>query len=233
MRKVRQEAKQLRLSGKSYREIANILKVSPSTLSGWFGKEDWSRSIRKKLEQAAQERHGARLLELNALRGANLVRVYEDARIEARKELESLKYNPLFIAGLMLYWGEGDKAGRDKVRLTNTDAEMINLFVLFLKNVLLVREDKIHGHVLVYPDLNEQETKRYWARHAGLPLESFGKSTLIQGRHKTKRLGHGVCMIFVSSTYLKVKVLEWLKILPGELIERAYYENIAFEADMV
>lgn len=196
MRKDKETAKLLRLQGKSYGEIIERLGVPPSILSGWFGKEDWSTAIRQRLTAAIQEKHTVRIVQLNKIRGENLARVYEEARKEARDEFELLKYSPLFIAGLMLYWGEGDKAGKDKVRLTNTDAEMISLFVLFLRQVLNIPESKIQGHILIYPDLNDIDTRAHWARSSGLPNTNFSKSTLTQGRHKTKRLGHGVCMIF-------------------------------------
>ncbi len=84
-----------------------------------------------------------RIRELDRIRGLNLTRVYEEARSEARQEFEQLKYHPLFIAGLMLYWGEGDMRSRSQVRLINTDPEMIPLFVFFLRHVCLIPEKKL------------------------------------------------------------------------------------------
>src|SRR5688572_23770642 len=109
MRKDKNAAYQLRLSGKSYNEIYEILKVPQSTLSDWFSKKEWSIKIRDRLALSAQEVSTMRIVELNKVRGKHLAEVYEQARQEARKEFKFLKYNPLFIAGLMLYWGEGDK----------------------------------------------------------------------------------------------------------------------------
>ena len=233
MRRDKEEARHLRLNGKSYQEISEILKTPKSTLSGWFGKEDWSAEIRKKLTDAIQEAHTVRLIELNKVRGEHLDQTYEEARREATEELELLKYNPLFIAGLMLYWGEGDKLSKSKVRLTNTDARMIKTFVLFLREVCNIPEDKIRAQILVYPDLNEAETKAYWVKESGIAPDRFTKSTLIQGRHATRRLGYGVCMAYVSSSYFKAKVLTWIELLPKELISNQYYENIGINAAIV
>ncbi|MEJ0053756.1 MAG: hypothetical protein WDN10_03480 [bacterium] len=233
MRKDKDKAFELRRNGKSYREIRGALKVPISTLSGWFSEIGWSKKMARDLAAKAQIQHTARIIELDRIRGVHLARIYEEAKEEARTDLEILKYNPLFIAGLMLYWGEGDKTTKSQVRLANTDPELIRLFVVFLKNVCNIPEEKVWVSILTYPDIDDEANRRYWSQASGVPLDKFLKSILIQGRHKTKRLGHGVCSIFVSSTYLKVKMIEWLRLLPQELMNLQYYENIKPEADMV
>lgn len=226
MRKDKEIATRMRRAGKSYQEIRRELKVPLSTLSDWFSKIDWSRDIAKKLAAQVQIQHTARIVKLDKIRGQHLARAYEEARNEAWKDLEILKYNPLFIAGLMLYWGEGDKATKSQVRLANTDPELIKLFVYFLKNVCNIPVGKIGVSILTYPDIDDKMNRQYWSEVSGIAPEKFIKSILIQGRHKTKRLGHGVCSVYVSSTYFKVKILEWMRLLPKELMNLRYYENI-------
>ena len=216
----------MRRSGKSYNEIRSALKIPRATLSGWFSKVDWSNDIAKKLAVAVQKQHTVRIIELDKIRGTHLKRAYEEAREEARTDLFELRYNPLFIAGLMLYWGEGDKLTKYSTAITNTDPDLIRLYVFFLKNACRIPEDKIKAHVLIYPDLNEKTCRRYWAHESGVDLSHFTKSTTILGRHKTRRIKYGVCMIGISSTYFKVKMLEWLKLLSKELMNEAYYAKI-------
>lgn len=226
MRKDKEDATEMRKSGKSYNEIHAALKIPRATLSGWFSKVGWSEIMAKKLAAKAQIQHTARIVELDKIRGQHLARAYEEARSEAMEDFEILKYNPLFIAGIMLYWGEGDKATKSKVRLVNTDPEMIKLFVFFLKKVCNIPVEKICVSLLTYPDIDDEANRQYWSEVSGIAPGKFLKSILIRGRHKTKRLGHGVCSVYVSSTYFKVKVLEWLKLLPEELMNLRYYENI-------
>lgn len=173
------------------------------------------------------------MVDLNSIRGEHLKRAYEEAREEARKELEDLKYNPLFIAGMMLYWGEGDKLTRGQVRLSNADPELVRLFAEFLRKACRVPETKIKASLLIYPDIEEQSTLRFWSFATGIASARFTKSVLIEGKHKTRRLRYGVCSVMVHSTYLKEKVLEWMKLLPKELMKREYYENIGHEAAIV
>lgn len=223
----------MRKSGKGYREIRDALKVPLSTLSEWFAHVGWSQDMAKTLAARVQVQHTARIVELDKIRGQRLARAYEEARKEAREDLDVLKYNPLFVAGLMLYWGEGDKATKAQVRLANTDPELIRLFAFFLSKVCNIPREKIGISILTYPDIDDKANRQYWSDVSGVAPERFLKSVLIQGRHKTRRLGHGVCSVYVSSTYFKVKMLEWLRLLPTELMDLAYYENIKPTADMV
>jgi hypothetical protein len=226
MRKDKEEAFRLRREGNSYAAIRAKLKIPLATLSDWFRDVDWSNNVRARLTETAKKESAVRIKELGRVRGEHLKRVYEEAREEARQELEVLKYNPLFISGMMLYWGEGDKVSPHLVRLSNSDPELIQFYVGFLQKACRIPENKIKASLLIYPDIEEVANRRFWAFATGLPLGNFTKSVLIQGRHETKRLRYGVCNIVISSAYFKVKMLTWLTALPKELIDRRYYENM-------
>lgn len=226
MRKDKEKAVEMRKIGRSYREIHQELQIPMSTLSDWFNKEDWSSKIRAHLAAVAIEGSVARLTELNRVRGQHLARAYEDARLEARKEFELLKYDPLFISGIMLYWGEGAKDPKQAIKLTNSDPKMISFYVQFLLKSCRMPMEKIKAYILIYPQIEERTARAYWSKMSGVPWENFTKSVVIQGRHATRRLGWGVCTISVSSTYFKQKMLEWMKLLPDELLRKEYYENI-------
>ncbi len=216
----------MRRAGKSYREIHEALRIPPSTLSAWFGGEDWSIKIKDRLIASTRESHTTRLIQLNKVRGEHLAKAYETAREEAREEFVALKYDPLFISGIMLYWGEGAKDPKQGVKFTNSDPKMVNLYVAFLTRACRIPVEKIKAYVLIYPEIEEKTCRAYWVKMSGLPWENFTKSVVIAGRHATRRLGWGVCTVSVSSTYFKQKILEWIKLLPEELLKKEYYENI-------
>lgn len=226
MRSDREKAINLRKTGKSYKEIRDELKVPLSTLSDWFSGQEWSTRVKERLVSAHMEKSKIRLKELGRVRGERLERVYAEAREEAKKELDELRYNPLFIAGMMLYWGEGDKVTKSHVRLSNSDPNLIKLYITFLQQVCRIPEERIRLQLLIYPDIDIESNKRFWSFSTGMPFKHFTKSIVIEGRHKTKKLSHGVCTVVVSSTYFKVKITEWLKVFPQELMKREYYENI-------
>jgi transposase-like protein len=217
MRKDKQKALFLRKTGKSYKQIERELGIPKSTLSDWLRNEKWSNQIKQRLSQDRAVFGKMRLTELGKIRGRHLAKLYEKARIEATRELNYFKWHPLFIAGIAIYWGEGGKTIRGSVSVSNSDPLLIRTYVSFLKLICNVPPKKIKAHLLLYPDLDVAECHRIWTKNTGLRASNFTKPVIIQGRHKTRRLAYVVCNIDVSSTYLKEKILVWLRILPQEL----------------
>lgn len=213
----------MRKSGKSYNEIINILNMPKSTLSEWLKNANWSNKIKKVLEKKSRKQHVVRLQKLNLVRGELLTKLYERARIEAQKEFIQFRIYPLFIAGISIYLGEGDRASRGFVRIANINPLMIRLFVKFLEEVCGVPKRKIWASILIYPDINEKESKKFWVINSGLSNTNFSKSTLIRGRHKTKRTQYGICTVGINSTYLKEKIKIWIDLLPRYLIKERRY----------
>lgn len=216
----------MRRSGKSYSEIHTSLKIPKGTLSGWFANVDWSCNVKRTLAEKSVRQSRVRIVELNKIRGKNLARAYQTAREEARKEFRRLKYNPLFVAGLMLYWGEGDKVTRHVTKLINTDPDMVRLFVFFLEKACRIPPTKVRGALLLYPDLNEKKCLKFWSQISGIAQSQFINSSIIHGRHLTKKVSRGMCIVYVSSSYFKAKMSEWIALMAQELMSKEYYENI-------
>lgn len=226
MRTDKEQATNLRRLGKSYEEISGELRIPKSTLSAWFSGSIWSQKIKDDLSAVARKEHIVRIEGLNKIRGRHLEKLYLQARQEASEDFEVLRYHPTFVSGVMLYWGEGDKASLHRVSLTNTDPAMIKIFMAFLKEVCGIDEGKIKVWLLLYPDLHEAECKEYWIKEAGLQNITFNKSIVIKGRHTTKRLGHGVCTVHISSRYFKEKMLTWILLFPEMLANRELYNQM-------
>ena len=212
MRTDKEKAFTLRRSGKSYNEIAATLGMSRSTLSLWFRGHSFSEEIRKSLTLNAGPENTLRLHKLNKIRGDSLDALYYRAMVEATLELEMHKNNPLFIAAISAYWGEGDKRSRNNVRLINTDPVMLVLFIEFLVRFCCVPKENIKAAIFIYPDLDEQICRTYWEREIG--IADFHKTMVLPSRHKTNRLQYGTCSVIVSNTYLKKKMLLWIDQLP-------------------
>ncbi len=207
----------LRREGKSYRQIAELLDISKSTLSGWFRDVDWSQDIKKQLIEKSKGASRKRLLQLNDLKKKRWSECYVRAEKEAITEFENLKKDKLFIAGMALYWGEGDKIWKNGIiRISNTDEKMLRVFNEFLQKICKVEREKIRAGILLYPDLDSEERLKFWSESIRISKERFFKSTVIQGRHKTKKTGSGVCIVSVGDKYLKKKLLTWLDLFIGE-----------------
>jgi len=201
----------LRKKGKSYNKISRDLGIPKSTLVGWFSNKRWSVKIKKELEKKANYVSKKRLLFYVKQRKIKQEQIREGFRKEAEKEFSLLIKNPLFVAGINIYWGEGDsKLSNCLLRISNIDHRMIGIFVIFLKKILKVPEEKIRVALILYPDLNEKICKDFWLKVTKIPLNQFHKTQFIKGRHPTKRIENGICMIYVSSRMYKEKVRKWI-----------------------
>jgi hypothetical protein len=208
----------LRKQKKSYNKISKELNVSKSTLAYWFKDKDWSQKIKKELTKNALYVAKKRLRLINKSRKEKWDKWHKKCRKQARKDFIHLKKDPLFLAGLMLYWGEGDsKIENGLVRLSNTDPKMIKIVSLFLQKKCEIPKEKIKISLILYPDLNENKCKDLWSKSSGISKNNFLKTQIIYGKHPTKRLSFGICNIYVSSRELKEKILVWIKLYKQEL----------------
>lgn len=211
MRNDKHLAMKLRKQGMSYKKIEKELGIARSTLSGWFSELEWSRDIKQDLTRRAYyiTHNKFRQYVKNRQKLWELWR--EEAREEARRNFPELVKNPLFVAGIMLYWGEGDsKIENADVRLGNTDPKMMHLYTKFLLEICGAPFEKLRGAMILYPDLNEEVCQDFWSNATTLPKEQFTKTQFIAGRHPTKRLSHGICQVRYGSRQLKEKIFVWI-----------------------
>lgn len=215
---IKSNAFTLRKQGKSFSEIASILQISKSTLSLWFRNETFSKNIGKRLSKISQTESRSRLIKLNQFRREKLLDTYQTERENARKEFLTLHKKPLFLIGIALYWGEGDKVFKNgQVRVSNVDPRVISIFYEFLYKICKIPKHKIYGHLLLYPDLSAKICLKFWSEHGRIPIEKFSKPVVIQGRSKRSKTKYGVCTVQVGNKRLKAKILEWIDILSESL----------------
>lgn len=212
MRRDRRKAELLRKQGFSYQSITNKLSIPKSTLATWFSQLPWSSKIRHTLSINAQESARQRMTAMSHRARKNRELRYRQRRIEAQRSFPVYKNDLLFIAGLVIYWCEGDnKITNGIVRATNTDPVMLRIFFRFLKKYLKVPPDRVRAYLVLYPDLHENTCLRFWSQSIGLPQKAFFRSNFIKGRHLTKKISHGICTVMTANRELKELLLEWLK----------------------
>lgn len=217
MRKDKDKAFELRHSGKSYKQIVAELGIPIATLSGWFKHEAWSYDIKSRLSSKASLSNPEKIRLMVRATKEKWQKIHQLWQQDAVKEFPKLKTSPLFIAGLMLYWGEGDKKLENgQVSLSNSDPEMIKIFYSFLAHTMGVPTEKISARLILYPDLIDSVQKNLWSRLTKISISKFTRSTYIQGRHSTKRSSYGVCLVRVCSRELKEKILVWINLYQKE-----------------
>ena len=210
----KEKAFDLRRSHKqSYAQISATLNISKSTVSAWFKGLAWSKAIEQELRKEAEFKNTLTLRRYHKKRNLALDNLYQKAEIRAKKEFLALSKSPLFIAGLALYWGEGDKLFQNgQVRISNIDTELLQVYCLFLNVCCGVSYTTMKVSLLYYPDHQVKQLLEYWQKVLPISATSYFKPTLIQGKHKRRRTKYGVCIVQVSNKELKMKILTWLSL---------------------
>lgn len=211
---LREKAEKMRRDGKSYSEISSKLKIGKSTLNGWFAKHEWSKAVTKKLSEQALKKNWERFRSYLESKKIERKIKYENIRLEACESFKKYRADPLFLLGLSIYWGEGDKVTPSIVRVSNVDAEMIKVFSLFLQKYSELPSERLRAGLVIYRDNDETMCKKFWSESIPLPYTQFFKTQVIQGRHKTRRLHNGICSLSVSNRVFKEKLLTWIKQIP-------------------
>jgi len=222
MRNDRHLALKLRKKGLSYSKISKELDIPQSTLHYWFKDLAWSGKIKKELTEKAirtSRKRIKKVIKSNKERWDKWRKGFKD---EAKKDFTKLKSNRLFVAGIMLYWGEGDQNLKYPIRLTNTNYKMISLFKRFLLEICKIKKEDIYLSLFIYPDIVEERCKEFWSKKIGIKVNNFDKAQVIYGKHPTKRLENGICSIRVrKSIGFKEKILVWIDLLSEDLNKNA------------
>ncbi len=212
MRHDQPKAFELRKQGKTYREIEALLDVSRSTLCDWFKNETWSKHIKKTNTEKQIKISKTHLEKLNEGRRIMLEKKYKRVEEDAKKEFEIYKNDPLFMAGLMVYAGEGDKTNRFNIKLANSEFYLHLVFIRFSEKFLKIGRDKIKVWLLLYPDHVIEDCIKVWSEKLSINRLNFNKSQVIIGKSKLRKLQYGVGNSIISNTSLKKKMMKWLEL---------------------
>lgn len=191
---------ELRKDGKSILEIVKETGASKGSVSAWT-KEIILSEVEKELIKKRSKRAGSSSLTWKKRRVS-----YQEIGKNRIKEKD-----PLYIAGCMLYWGEGSKS-TNSLGMTNSDLAMQKLFVNFLRKFWNLENEKIIFKIQSYIDIHsKEEIIKYWMDGLDLPISSLRKCYWglkpISSKSvpvKFGKLEYGTCCIQVSN----VKIIQ-------------------------
>lgn len=217
---LREEAVRLRRSGASYRQISDELGVSKSTLSDWLGQVPLTEEHREAL---ALRRRSAIQRTADARRAASRARHRSLVR-ESEEQIRGLSDRELFCAGVVAYWAEGTKTKpwgrRASVQFTNSDPEMVTLFLRWL-DLLGVGRNELTFRVAIHESADPEGATRFWSEIVGAPPSSFKRPTLKRHNPRTTRKnvasGYRGCLVIRvrRSTDLNARIEGWFSGLVG------------------
>jgi hypothetical protein len=201
----RELARRLRRDeGAAINEIAHRVGVSKSSVSLWVRDIELTEEQRRALleRNPAFNRQHKGWTKMAERRRAERIAYQEEGRRRARVK------DPGFIAGCMLYWGEGTKQ-RNQLQFCNADPAMARFFVDFLKKHFGLPGEEIKIRCHLYADHLAKQTaiEQHWLDALGLPRESLRKSRVnVYSKYsKRKRIGNlpfGTCRVVVSKTWV-------------------------------
>lgn len=202
----------LRREGKSYSQIKKELKISKSTLSVWLRKYPLTKQQLHLLRDVSEVRIEKFRQTMRDKRERKLKLYYE----EQKQNLLPLSERELFIAGLFLYLGEGNKASRSALGIYNTDPSIIQFSLLWLTKCLGIPKTKIRVSLQLYNDMDIAQTLTFWRKALLLPKSSFTKPYVKKSLRSSidhKGFGYGTCGLIVHDTILKEKILMAMKVV--------------------
>jgi transcriptional regulator with XRE-family HTH domain len=220
----RELARRLRREdGLPINEIARRVSVSKSSVSIWVRDIELTPQQQEALraKNPAYNRQLSGWRQNAAKHRAKRVAAQENGRGLARRS------EPLHLAGCMLYWAEGAKS-RNQLCFSNSDPEMVRLFVAFLKTCFGIdgRDIRITCHLFADHVERQREVEQFWLNEAGLPSESLRKSVVnlysrSSQRKRVNKLPYGTCQVVVSRTWV-------LQSIFGSIQEYAGFERQAW-----
>lgn len=127
---------------------------------------------------------------------------------------KNMKEAKLFGMGLGLYWGEGNKANKNTVKLGNSDTELMEAFIVFMEKFFKVERKLLKFHLHLFTDIDADEAFSYWMKKLKISRKQFYKPTITRtGKLGTyrKKSKYGVLSLYFSNTKLRNIIVGLLK----------------------
>ena len=180
----------LRRCGLSYGEIMDLIPVKKSTLA------TWCRDVALTAEQIAAIK-SRRAPEPGKPRDTQRKRRREIEMIRAQASLEAehLVHDPLWTAGVAMYWGEGFKT-QSQLGIAMADPFGLRLFMKWAYRYHKP-ETGFRARINLHADNDENAARHWWSTQLAVPLDAFSKTYIkADGTgHRKNHLEHGVCSV--------------------------------------
>lgn len=211
----KQLAIQLRKQGLTYSEILEKVPVAKSTLSLWL------RSVGLTVRQKQRITKKKRQAQLKGAMVRKNKRLQSERKIikQSRNEIGPITKRDFFILGIALYWAEGSKQGKKNVSqgviFSNSDPQMILLFLAWLKRICGIDEKDIIYELYIHQSQNMSLCKKYWVKKLSISQTKLNriylkKHTPLKG--KNYRKNYGLIRIIVRrSTNFNRKIRGWIE----------------------
>lgn len=195
----------------SYNAILAQVPVAKSTLSDWLKhfplskekilelrREGWKKgeTSREKFRETMRSKRNERMKKIYNLCVTKISKIPRDA---------------FFVAGLMLYLGEGSKTSYSKIVLANTDPSIVTFFTKWLEEFLCIPRERLKAQLHLYPNMDIEKETEFWKNTLSFKREQFYKPYIskILGNSFTYKesFRHGTCSVYFGSVEKKAELM--------------------------
>lgn len=195
----------------SYSKIRKKLGVPKSTLSYWL--REFPLSEERILElrhqgwkkgEASRERFRATMRRKRELKNQEVYNKYRERFAHVSRET-------FFVAGLILYLGEGHKKDYTKLNLANTDPKIVRFFIQWLEEFLGVPKEKLKLSLHLYENMDIEKEKKFWQKELEIQKNQFYKPQVRKLQKASfsyrESYRHGTCSIYIGGVEKHREVL--------------------------
>ena len=187
MKKDKNKAIELRMQGKSYKEIQEAIpNLSKSTLSGWLSNLHLTPSQQKRLEKNLNKIYSKARMKAGRTKKKNKIKKINEIKEEAKKSYELLKRDKFFLIGLSLYWAEGTKK-QEMFQFTNSDPQMIKIMIQWIEKFCGIPKKELKIRLYIHKLYAHENCENFWSKIIDIPVDKFQKTIYKPTRHKMKK----------------------------------------------
>ena len=196
------KARKLRKKGESIKKIANLLKISVSTVSLWCRNVELTDKQIENLRKRQTDPFYGKKLDYYLKKKKEFNLKLLNLKNEGINSIGKLSKREIFLIGVALYWGEGFKKD-SLVGLATLDINIAKFFIFWLnKSFGITTKDlilRITANISYKNKINE--LGKYWSRELKIPVGQFSKpffqNTKWKKEYENKDNYHGVLRIRV------------------------------------
>ena len=195
----------------SYNSILAQVPVAKSTLSEWLknfplSKEKITELRREGWKKGEASREKFRETMRNK-RNERIGKIYNSCLAKMSK----ISRDAFWVAGLMLYLGEGSKNDYSKIVLANTDPKIVVFFTKWLNEFLAIPRNKLKAQLHLYPNMDLDKERNFWKNILGFKDQQFYKpyiSKITRSSFTYKEsFRHGTCSVYFGSVEKKSELM--------------------------
>ncbi len=202
--KLREQAIKLRLEKEfSYSKIGKELNVPKSTLSYWLREFPLSEEKLLELRRKNWEKNELKIERFRAAMHKKRENKNHEIYEKYQRKFSKLSKNVFFVAGLMLYLGEGSKKDYYTIALANTDPDIIKFFVRWLNEFLDIPKKNIKIGLHLYENMNIEKEKEFWKNKLEIEERQLYKPWISKLKKASfsyrESFRHGTCKVHTFS----------------------------------